>query len=236
MYCGWRAKIAIIFPANGTHPEYEFHKYAPEGVSIMSQRVLFERVDPKGLEEMANRAVDAAKLVATGNPDLIVFCCTSGSLIKGHGYDKELIARIEDSCGIKAITTTTAVIMALEALGAKRLAVSTPYSNIVNEIEKKFLEDSGFEVLSIKGLGNEDPNAMPMTTFDKMYRLTREVLTPGADTIFISCTGLGVAHGINMIEKDFGLPLVTSNQASLWAALRTLSIGENVGLGKLFTL
>jgi len=236
MYCGWRAKIAIIFPANGTHPEYEFHKYAPEGVSIMSQRVLFERVDPKGLEEMANRAVDAAKLVATGNPDLIVFCCTSGSLIKGHGYDKELIARIEDSCGIKAITTTTAVIMALEALGAKRLAVSTPYSNIVNEIEKKFLEDSGFEVLSIKGLGNEDPNAMPMTTFDKMYRLTREVLTPGADTIFISCTGLGVAHGINMIEKDFGLPLVTSNQASLWAALRTLSIGENVGIGKLFTL
>ena len=236
MYCGWRAKIAIIFPANGTHPEYEFHKYAPEGVSIMSQRVLFERVDPKGLEEMGNRAVDAAKFVATGNPDLIVFCCTSGSLIKGHGYDKEIIARIEDSCGIKATTTTTAVITALETLGAKRLAVSTPYSNIVNEIEKKFLEDSGFEVLTIKGLGNEDPNAMPMTTFDKMYRLTRDVLTPGADTIFVSCTGLGVAHGINMMENDFGLPVVTSNQATLWGALRMLSIGENVGLGKLFTL
>ncbi len=236
MYCGWRAKIAIIFPANGTHPEYEFHKYAPEGVSIMSQRVLFERVDPKGLEEMGNRAVDAAKLVATGCPDLIVFCCTSGSLIKGHGYDKEMIARMEDACGIKTITTTTAVIMALEALGSKRIVVSTPYSDIVNTIEKKFLEDSGFEVLAIQGLGNEDPNAMPRTTFDKMYHLSRAVLTPGADTLFVSCTGLGVAHGINMMENDFRLPVVTSNQASLWAALRTLSIGENVGLGRLFTL
>lgn len=233
MYCGWRAKIGIIFPANGTHPEYEFHKYAPEGVAIMSGRVLFERVDPKGLEEMGDRTEAAAKLLATGNPDLIVFCCTSGSLIKGYGYDKELIARIEDACGIKTITTTTAVIMALEAIKAKRIVVSTPYTDVVNEIEKKFLEDSGFEVLRIKGLGNEDPNAMPQTTFDKIYHLTRDVLDPGADTIFISCTGLGVAHGIDMMENDFGLPVVTSNQASLWAALRTLSIGDNIGLGKL---
>lgn len=25
MYCGWRARIGLIMPGNGTNPEYEFH-------------------------------------------------------------------------------------------------------------------------------------------------------------------------------------------------------------------
>ena len=206
MYCGWRARIGLIMPGNGTNPEYEFHKYAPEGVTVMTQRVLFERVDPEGLREMGGRIDSAAKLLATAHPDLVLFGCTSGSLIGGFGYDLELIKRMEGQCGAKALTTSSAVLMALKALGAKRVVVATPYVDRVNEIEKK------------------------------MYHLTKEVLNPAADAIFVSCTGLGIAHGINMMERDFGLPVVTSNQASLWGALRSLSIKDDVGLGKLFTL
>lgn len=236
MYNGWRARIGLIMPGNGTSPEYEFHKYAPEGVAVMTQRVLFERVDPTGLKEMGDRVDEAAKLLATAHPDIILFGCTSGSLIGGFGYDQELIRRIEDISGAKALTTTTAVVQALQALGAKKLVVSTPYIDEVNEIEKKFLEDNGFEVLRIKGLQNLDPDLMPRTPLCQMYQLTKEVLDPAADTVFISCTGLGIAHGINMMEQDFGKPLVTSNQASLWGALRALSIRDNVGLGRLFSL
>lgn len=236
MYCGWRGKIGLINPGNGTNPEDDFHRYAPEGVAVLTQRVLFERVDPEGLKEMGDRVDEAARLLATGQPDIILFGCTSGSLIKGFGYDQELIKRIEDTTGVRAMTTSSAVIAALRALGAKRIVVSTPYIDTVNEIEKKFLEDNGFEVLCIKGLQNLDPNLMPRTPLRQMYHLTKEVLHPDADAIFISCTGLGIAHGIPMMERDFGKPLVTSNQASLWGALRALSIGDDVGLGKLFTL
>ena len=236
MYCGWRARIGLIMPGNGTNPEYEFHKYAPEGVTVMTQRVLFERVDPEGLREMGGRIDSAAKLLATAHPDLVLFGCTSGSLIGGFGYDLELIKRMEGQCGAKALTTSSAVLMALKALGAERVVVATPYVDRVNEIEKKFLEDNGFEVLNIKGLQNLDPDLMPRTPLRRMYHLTKEVLNPAADAIFVSCTGLGIAHGINMMERDFGLPVVTSNQASLWGALRSLSIKDDVGLGKLFTL
>lgn len=117
MYCGWRARIGLIMPGNGTNPEYEFHKYAPEGVTVMTQRVLFERVDPEGLREMGGRIDSAAKLLATAHPDLVLFGCTSGSLIGGFGYDLELIKRMEGQCGAKALTTSSAVLMALKALG-----------------------------------------------------------------------------------------------------------------------
>ena len=145
MYCGWRARIGLIMPGNGTNPEYEFHKYAPEGVTVMTQRVLFERVDPEGLREMGGRIDSAAKLLATAHPDLVLFGCTSGSLIGGFGYDLELIKRMEGQCGAKALTTSSAVLMALKALGAKRVVVATPYVDRVNEIEKKFLEDNADE-------------------------------------------------------------------------------------------
>lgn len=236
MYCGWRARIGLIMPSSGTNPEHEFHQYAPEGVTVVTQRVLFERVDPEGLREMGARVDEAAQMLARAHPDIILFGCTSGSLINGLGYDQELIKRIEDKTGIKALTTSSAVLMALQVLGSRRLVVTTPYIDRVNEIEKKFLEDNGFQVLNIKGLQNLDPDLMPLEPLHRLYDLTKGALTPGADTVFISCTGLGICYGINMMERDFGLPVVTSNQASIWGALRALSIRDDVGLGRLFSL
>lgn len=234
MYYGWRAKIGLITPANGTANEMDFHRYAPEGVATMTQRILFEKVDVNGLSDLADRAIEGAKILASANPDLLVFGCTTGSLIKGYGYDQELIDRIQQASGIKTITTTTALIEALKVLGTKRVLVSTPYSDEVNAIEKKFLEDSGFEVVDIRGLGYTNPNMMPRTTLDQMYKLTQNMMDPSADTIFVSCTGIGVFDGINLMESDFQRPVITSNQVTLWYALRQLSIHDDVGLGTLF--
>lgn len=234
MYYGWRGKIGLIFPAPGAAPEFEFNKYAPEGVAIFTTRVLFEAVTPEGLKAMGDRVVEAAKLLSWAECDVIVFCCTTGSLIGGLGYDQELIRRMEEASGAKCLTTTTAVIQALHALGSKKLVVSTPYSDVVNAEEKKFLEDSGFEVLKIKGLGYTDPKLMPKATIDMMYRLNREVMDPEADTLFVSCTGLGILDGVPMYESDSGLKTISSNQTSIWAALRMLGIKDDLGLGQLF--
>jgi len=234
MYYGWRKKIGLIFPSTGNAPEVEFHRFAPEGVAVSTQHVLFERVDPQGLSDLGERVEEAAKLLATGEPDLLVFACTTGSLIKGFGYDKEIIKRIEQASGVRAITTTTAVIEALKTLNSRKIVVSTPYSTEVNEIEKKFLEDSGFEVLSIRGLEYLDPKMMPKVTMDQMYRLTEQIMRAEADTIFVSCTGLGILDLIPILEGEMKRPVVTSNQASLWLALRTLHLNDVLPLGRLF--
>ena len=58
MYYGWRGKVGLVFPHTGSAPEHEYHKYLPEGVTINTTRILFERVDPDGLYEMSQRVVD----------------------------------------------------------------------------------------------------------------------------------------------------------------------------------
>lgn len=236
MYYGWRAKIGLITPANGTAMEMEFHKYAPDGVATMTQRILFEKVDHEGLSALAERGVEAAKILASAKPDLLLFGCTTGSLIKGLGYDQVLIDQLEQATGIPAITTSTALTAALHAVDARKLVVATPYSSGVDQAEKKFLEDSGFQVLDIRGLGYTDPNCMPRTTMTEMYPLAKSMLIPEADTVFVSCTGINVMDGIKAMERDFARPVITSNQVSLWYALKTLGIREASAQGSLFQL
>ena len=236
MYYGWKAKIGLIIPSTGSAPERDFNRYAPDGVAIFTQRVSFEKVDHDGLSALGDLVVEASRLLVSAEPDLLVFGCTTGSLIKGAGYDKELIERIESASGIHAITTSTALLEALKALGAHKIVVSTPYSDSVNATEKQFLEDNGFEVLGIQGLGYTDPRMMPRTTFDKMYKLSKAVLNSAADTVFASCTGLGIIDYIPTMEQDFSRPVITSNQVSIWYALRSLGIRDRLNLGHLFDL
>lgn len=233
MHYGWRAKIGLVCPNTGL--TYEYHKYAPEGVAYAIASILFEKVTPDGLAALGDRVVEGARMVAGAEPDLIVFPCTTGSLIKGIGYDLELIDRIEQATGIKAMTTTTAVISALNAVEAKRIVVATPYPSDVNEIEKIFLEDSGFEVLQIEGLGYNNPRSMGKVTIDQMYHMAKKIDCKEADCIFISCTGIGIIGGIPMMEQDFRKPIITSNQATIWKLLQTLSIQDDLGLGQLFS-
>jgi maleate isomerase len=235
MFYGWRGKIGLIFPAPGTAPEVEFHRKVPEGVAVLTTRVPFEEVTPKGLIKMGTFVMDAGSLLSQAKPDVIVFACTTGSLVKGVGYDKEIIDSIERRTGIPATTTTTAVIESLNVLKLKRIVITTPYSDEVNQVEKSFLESSGFEVISIKGLGLLDPNKMPEVRHDQIYKLVKEGFTEEADGIFVSCTGIGVIDLIKILEEDFKKPVITSNQATLWMALRKIKVANKIpGLGKLF--
>jgi maleate isomerase len=234
---GWRGKIGVIFPAPGSAPEVEFHENVPEGVAVYTSRLHFEEVSPEGLAKMGEYLDVAAGLVAQAEVDVIAFVCTTGSLIKGIGYDKEIVDRLERATGIPVTTTSTAVVEALNAFKLKRLDIYTPYPDDVNQAEKAFLESSGFEVTSIRGLGLRDPTGMPQVTYQEMYRLVKDNFTGDCDGIFVSCTGISVLKIIEMLEEDFKKPVVTSNQATLWLALKKIRVGAKIeGIGQLFNL
>jgi maleate cis-trans isomerase len=56
----------------------------------------------------------------------------------------------------------------------------------------------------------------------------------GADGVLISCGGLRTFEVIETLERDLGLPVVTSNQAALWAGLRMTNVKDPVqGYGRL---
>ena len=238
---GWRARIGLLIPSLHTVAELEFHRLAPEGVSVHTERMMHIWEKEEGLEKavtMMNEDMSrAAASVATANPDIIVYSCTGGSLYKGIGYDEKLSQEITEKTGIPAITTSTAVLTALRRLKIKKIVVATPYVEALNKIEKSFLEGNGFEILEIKGLEILPAVAIGDRYPEEAYRLAKSIDTPEAEGIFISCADFRTIEIIDKLESDVKKPVISSNQATAWLALRKLGISESIeGYGKLLTL
>lgn len=243
-YYGEAGTIGLIIVEGGMPPEMDFHRYCPEGVAILAHGIPFKNLDPKGLTDMGCYVEDAAQMLMAGHPDIIVFSCTSGSFVKGVGYDQELIRRIKEATGVKlATTTSTSVLNAFKTMGISKIVMATPYTDEVNAIEIKFLEDNEITVLASKGLGftnnpavDPPPGWIPHITTQQMRNAVEEIMVPEAEGVFISCAGLGISEGIPAMEKAFGVPVFTSNQCNIWNTLRMLSITDDIGLGQLFKM
>ncbi len=234
---GWRARIGLITPMSDI-AEHAFHIHAPEGVSFASTKIDF----PCSVDLLDARMEEAAALYKDSGCDLVVFGCTAGSYANGIAWDQECIRKIESATGLPAITASTAVLEALRALGAKKVAVITAHSEETNAAEKKFLEDNGFEVTNIQSmelttvtLGGK--RKLIGITKHAMYQNCRKMDLNGADVFLVSCMGLPSMEIVEELEIFTGVPVVTSQQATLWSALRHCRVGAKLSkLGKLFTL
>jgi len=225
---GWRGRIGVILPSSNTTMENELYVMMPEGVSVHFTRVRLENVDKESLLSMSREAVKAAMDLATANVDVILYGCTSGSLIGGVGWEKNLVKEISKATGSRVITTASAVVEALRELGVSKIVVATPYTDEINRLEKKFLEDNGFEVLRIKGLGIVDNITIGAQPPWISYKLAREAYSPEADAVFISCTNFRSIEVIELLEYDLGVPVISSNTASAWLALKSIGVHESI--------
>lgn len=223
---GWRLRIGLIVPSSNTTMEPEFWKMAPKGVSIHTARMNLTDVTEEALIKMEAYAKDAAERLADAGVDIIMYGCTTGSLVKGKGYDRQISQELEKHSGIRAVTTSTAVVEALREIGISKVAVAAPYIDEVNAKEKQFLEDNGIEVIRIKGLGLVKNIEIGRQEPWAAYKLAKSVYTSNTDGIFISCTNFRSIEIIDILETDLGVPVITSNQASMWLTLKTLGIKE----------
>lgn len=231
---GYRARIGLIVPSSNTVCEPEMATLCPEGVVTYSTRILFEPT-PKGLRVMKDHVERASLELSSENiSQIIAFCCTVGSLMGELDYDKEIIDLIEKTTHTQAITTATAVKAALEVLKIKRIAIGTPYTREINRFEEEGLKRSGYRVTTIMGYHE---HISPATFKNEMigrlspetaYEMGRKVNGKENEAIFLSCTNFRTIEVIQKLERETGKPVISSNQATMWYALRKLGIKDSI--------
>jgi maleate isomerase len=210
----------------------------PDGVAFHCTRITNYLDTPDELAAMKDEVPAAARLLAHAEVHAMAFACTGGSLLQGLGYDETIIKAMEQATGgrIPATTTSTAVVQAMRHLGIRRLAVVTPYKEWLNDRVVTFLTESGFEVARIAGMGGLDTaTALSSVPPQAVYVFARRV-ADGAefDGLFISCTSFRTAGAVDALEDDLGVPVVSSNQATLWALFRLAGVRARVpGFGQL---
>lgn len=235
-------RIGLLVPAADPMTEADFRRHLPAGLSFHATR-LHETAasvvsDLANLDELVASAPDAARLVALVSPELIVFCCTSASLYKGPGWDREVARIITEATGIEATTTATAVLAAARALGLEGAFMLTPYPEATNRLEADFLAASGIRVTAFASLECGHATDLGRITPDAVMTGARahRAAIEAAGALFVSCTALPVFDLIEGLEAELGLPVLSSNQANLWHTLALLGV-EAGGIpgGRLFS-
>src|ERR671938_828597 len=130
------ARVGLLVPSSNTTVEPEFYRALPRSVTLHTARLYLTRIAPESILKMVEDMEAQAKLLASADVDVIVLGATAPSFLKGLGYDRELIQKIENATGKPATTTSTALIEAIRHMRARRVVLASAYDDKVNGIAK----------------------------------------------------------------------------------------------------
>ena len=233
-----RTRIGLIVPSTNTTAEADFGLAAGKDVTIHSHRMWMGKDTPEGdcLDLMNQDVEGAARYLATANMDLIVYACTGGSFFDGSGHADPMIRMIEDVSGVPAVGTADSVLEALKSIGVKRISVASPYPDWLNEQLAGYYNQAGFEVLNVEGEAEAfEQGALGINARspESVVEFAGNVCNPEADALFCSCTAWRAMEASAELESRLSKPVVTSNQATVWAAFKKLGVEPDPGFGSL---
>jgi arylmalonate decarboxylase len=230
--------LGMIFPPANTPVPPEAHLMYPTGVRFVATGVGLERMTPEGYDQVVGRIVPAAQKLAAGGANAIAVMGTSLTFYKGVAFNRQLQESIANATGLPATTMSTAIVEGLKAVGGRRLAVATAYNEEVSQRLRAFLEESGFKVLVVKGMGIERFEDRPPVTSEELLNFSAGVwqTAPKADALLISCGALKTLELLAPLEQRCNVPVVSSLPHALWAGVRLLGLsGRSPGYGTLLS-
>ena len=213
-------RVGVVVPFDFAL-DWEYWRYLPEGVELHFTRTPHLRRDEGmylarhcGKPSVVARAGRSLSSLA---PHATLYACTSGSFVHGVEGEAELRRAMADAGCANPTTSSGAAMQALRLAGARKVAVTAPYSGALTHRLVDFVEDSGFEVVSAHYLGLH--RGIAQVSSSTVVDLVRQTAGSGADAVFVSCTSLRTFGVVARLEAELGIPVFTSNQVSLWAAL-----------------
>ena len=167
-------------------------------------------------------------LLGTAKVEMVILAQTSASLF-ADDYDDVVTKRMSAGAGVPAITSAQALGRAVRALRARRVAIVSPYSEVVNQRAAHYFKTKhGLETVALEGFGATDAYAIgklgPQNARDAFARIDR----PEIEVFVVPGGNFPTMPSIDGWEREFKKPVVTTNQASMWAMLRAFESSDRL--------
>src|SRR5262245_49083882 len=218
--------LGLILPTGASVPPEAITMY-PAGARFITEPLSSPGVPPfmgplAPYARLQDGSAPAAKSLAERGADAILLLTTSVTFYKGAAHNQRLIDSIRTASRVPATTMSSGVVDGLKVVRARRLAVASGYTEEINPQFRTFLEQSGFEVVAIKGLGLIAPP-------DNLSRAELEAFafdvfrsSPQADAIVLAFASTPTLELIAPLEKRCGVPVVSARPHAFWAGVRLL--------------
>lgn len=212
-------RVGLLVPSSNTVMETDFARTLPAHHHLHTARMFMEDTTVEGENAMLDdHALPAARALGTARPDVVVFGCTSAGALRGNDFDAELVEDIGRATGSRGVSVIRSVREAVAATGARRLGVVTPYIDVLNDRIRASLEADGHEVVDIRGLGIDENFTIAQVPVDDITAFTVDTFGDvDIDLLFASCTNFRALEARDDIAAALGVPVVTSNQATIEA-------------------
>jgi maleate isomerase len=99
----------------------------------------------------------------------------------------------------------------------------TPYEQPSNDLEIEYLRSLNFETLRDVALSVPLDVGYLSVSPARWCEVVRENLLDEADGYFLSCTNTTQIDVIRILEQELSKPVITSNQATIWASLKQVA-------------
>jgi maleate isomerase len=226
---GWRGRVGLIVPPANLTIEPEVAAMLPNGVSLHATRLPGQVAEDTsiGLRERFegyNRAL-AATANSFGGAGLSALCLgvTGCCYLAGADGEKKLLDDLRAGGAPHVMTAARAIRLLLEGLGARKVALVTPYPAWVVELAKTYWQASGLDIVAVVPL----PDVVSIYAVDteKVVAGVRELATSDAEAIVLSGTGVATLPAIEAVADSSAVPVISSNLSLGWWILETLGRG-----------
>jgi len=224
---GKAGTIGIGVPQANTTVEAEFRAIVPAGVNLITARLQGSRTDSRQrlldyfhTLDAALDTYDSAPLGAFG------FACTGSSYLLGVEKDRSGFADLSRRRGYAVVPATHAILESLAHIGARSVAIVSPYPAWLTQAALAYYRDAGIEVaevVQVEADTVDTRNVYDVTSADAIAA-ARRFKRRDADAILLSGTGMPTLRAIGELSRAFGKPVLSSNLCLAWALSRRLRL------------
>lgn len=242
--------IGMIVPSSNLTMETELPRMLRAREDAMpSDRFVFhaararmQHVTPEQLRAMNAQAERAAAELADARPDVVATACLVAIMAQGPGYhctaeDAITAALRAEGAQAPVISSAGALLDGIAALGARRVALVTPYLKPLTAAVVAYLQDAGVEV--VDSLSLEVPDNLAVARLDPadLRAHHRRLDLTGADALVLSaCVQMPSLPSIQPVQDEIGIPVLSAATATTFRILQELGLPPVVpGAGHLLS-
>lgn len=241
---GYRRVFGVIGPSTNTVVQPDFDALRVPGVTSHYSRIFV--TDPvalsdadfiAGTQAISDNTLDAVRSVMTCKPDYLVMGMSAITFYGGVAGGEVFRQRVVDVSGVPISIGSAALVAALRAYGTiRRVAFLSPYYPVANAEVRRYLNDSGFEVVRDVALECRCWTDIARVPPERLAQTLADLDGPDVDALIQVGTNLSMLDVAAATEAQLGKPVVAINAATWWHALRTSGIDDKVhGYGRLLS-